>query len=52
MAELRLTAKPAKCKMRPTSSAPGFACYPNLVLGLVVSRPDQARAVNTTKLWL
>jgi transposase InsO family protein len=48
MAELGLTAQPAKRQVRTTNSAHGFARYPNLVMGLVVSRPDQVWVVDFT----
>ncbi|MGI8935613.1 MAG: IS3 family transposase, partial [Phormidesmis sp.] len=48
MAELGLAASPAKRKVRTTNSEHGFARYPNLVLGLVVSRPEQVWVVDFT----
>ncbi len=48
MAELGLTAKAPKRKVRTTNSEHGFARYPNLVMGLEVSRPDEVWVVDFT----
>lgn len=48
LAELGLAAKPHKRKIRTTNSEHGFARYPNLVRGLVVSRPEQVWVVDFT----
>lgn len=46
MSELGLAAKPPKRKVRTTNSEHGFARYPNLVMELVVSRPEQVWVVD------
>lgn len=46
MNEMGLAAKPAKRKVRTTNSEHGFVRYPNLVMGLVVSRPDEVWVVD------
>ena len=46
MHELGLAAKPAKRKIRTTNSAHGFVRYPNLVMELVASRPEQVWVVD------
>ncbi len=52
MRELDLAAKPPKRKVRTTNSEHGFARYPNLVQGLVVSRPEQVWVVDFTDVRL
>jgi len=48
LAELGLAAKPHKRKVRTTNSEHGFARYPNLVMGLLVSQPDEVWVVDFT----
>jgi len=48
MSERGLAAKLAKRKVRTTNSEHGFARYPNLVLDLVVRRPDEVWVVDFT----
>ena len=46
MSEEGLAAKAHKRKVRTTNSEHGFTRYPNLVMGLLVSRPEQVWVVD------